>query len=286
VQSTGKPKLIIYMFKAEFRSETAADKVEDLVGEYRKTVMNARIAAAGLPATALTAIETKRENVAAPEKVAGSKLAIFLPYMIIVLCLSGAIHPAMDLTAGEKERGTMETLLASAVGRRELVIGKFLMVLTVSLISTTMALSSYLGTAMLSKDYGQELTRGHSYSMGPAGVFSILLLVLPLAILFSSLLLALSIAAKSYKEAQQQIGPLMIFAFLPAMVGMIPGIDISPQLAFVPVLNVSLVAKDIFSGVYHWPLIGLTFLAMCIYAWIALSFALSRFQNESVMFRS
>jgi len=281
----GRPKLRIHYFAAEIRSENAVDKIEDVVNAYRKDVLDARMAAAHLPAAALTPIETKRESVAAPEKVAGSKLALILPYMIILLCLTGAMHPAMDLTAGEKERGTMETLLASAVGRREIVAGKFLVVLCVSLTTTVMSMLSYLTTMFFAKDYAQDMFRGKSYSLGIDAALTILLLVLPLAIFFAATLLAMSIAAKSYKEAQQQIGSLMIFAFLPAIVGMIPGIELTPKTAVIPILNVSLVAKEIFTGNLPWPMIGMVFLATCVYAAFALNAALSRFQNESVMFR-
>src|SRR6185369_6116265 len=83
--------------------------------------------------------DVERKNVAPPEKVGGATIGGIIPYMIIILCFTGAIYPAIDLTAGEKERGTMETLLCSPVGRTEIVLGKFLMVLTASL--TTMLLS-------------------------------------------------------------------------------------------------------------------------------------------------
>jgi sodium transport system permease protein len=284
--SSGQPKVAIYFFEADIRSDSAADKLEEILRDYRKEVVEVRATSAGIPSVALRPIATERKNVAAPEKVAGSRLAIFLPYMIIVLCLSGAMHPAMDLTAGEKERGTMETLLASAAGRRELVVGKFLLVLTVSLITAVMSLTSYFGTMFFAKDYARDLTEGMSYSIHPMTVLTIFSMVLPLAIFFSATLMAMAVAAKNYKEAQQSIGSLMIFAFLPAIVGMIPGVELSPKLALVPILNVSLVAREVLTGSFPWGLIALSFAATCAFAGIALAAAVSRFQNESVLFRT
>lgn len=284
--AAGAPaQLTIHFFQGEIRSGTAVDRIEEEITAYRKEVLAQRLASASLPVSALTAIETKRENVAAPEKVAGSRLAIFLPYLIIVLCLTGAMHPAMDLTAGEKERGTMETILASPVGRRDLVIGKFLLVLTVSLVTTLMSLSSYLGTMLFAKDYLRDVTQGQSLSFGPQAFATLFFMVMPLAIFFGALLIAMAVAAKNYKEAQQSIGSLMIFAFLPAIIGMIPGIELSPKMALVPILNVSLVAKEVLTGNFPWTNIGIAFAASCFFAGVALNAAISRFQNEEVMFR-
>ena len=84
----------------------------------------------------------KQQNVAPPEKVGGATFGGFIGYMVILLCLTGGMYPAMDLTAGEKERGTMETILSSPISRFHLVMGKFLLVLTASLVTAVLSVTS------------------------------------------------------------------------------------------------------------------------------------------------
>lgn len=285
-----KPTIKLYYYMAEIRSESAADRVEELIHKYRDTVVESRLAAKGLPATILVPVKASPENVAAPEKVAGSRFGMMIPYFIIILTMMGAMHPAMDLTAGEKERGTLETILVCAVGRSELVLGKFLLVLTTSLTTTITSLVSYSGTMILAssfaKDYIQEITRGQQYSISLKAVGAIFLLALPLAVFFSGALVAVSLFAKNYKEAQSYGGYMMMGAIFPALFGMIPGIELSPMLALIPVVNVSLVAREIFTGSFPTLFYTLTFVSTCAAAAIGLYAAVSLFQREDVLFRT
>ena len=118
------------------------NELETFFRTLREQTVQDRLAARGLAATFAQPFETKRQNVAAPEKVGGNTLGGIVPYIIIILCFTGAMYPAMDLTAGEKERGTMETLLCSPIPRVDIVLGKFLMVLTSSLAAMTLSLTS------------------------------------------------------------------------------------------------------------------------------------------------
>src|SRR5258707_7679887 len=120
----------IYNYEGELKSEFATDKIEKYMKDYRDKVVNERLAAKNLPETVLKPFEVKRENVAPPEKVSGAAFGGIIGYMVILLCMTGAMYPAMDLTAGEKERGTMETILSSPITRMHLVLGKLLLVLT------------------------------------------------------------------------------------------------------------------------------------------------------------
>ena len=284
------PTVKIYYYMAHFRSEAAADRVEELIGQYHDTVVESRLAAKGLAPTILKPVEARRENVAAAEKVAGSRFGMMIPYFIIILCMMGAMHPAIDLTAGEKERGTLETILVCAVGRGELVLGKFLLVFTTSLTTALCSLASFALTMILArdlaKDYIQELTRGYQFTISFQALGALLLLALPLAVFFSGVLVAVSLFAKNYKEAQSYGGYLMLGAILPAMVGMLPGIELSPTLALIPVANVSLLAREIFTGDFPAFFYALTFVSTCVLAGIGLYAAVRQFQREEVLFRT
>ncbi len=104
--------------------------------------------------------------------------------------------------------------------------------------------------------------------------------------LFSAALLAISLFAKSFKEAQSYISPLMIVVVLPAVAAVLPGVELNTALALVPVLNTSLVCKEIVTGTYHWGYIALIFASSCVYAAAALRIAVKLFQREDVLFRT
>jgi sodium transport system permease protein len=110
-------------------------------------------------------------------------------------------------------------------------------------------------------------------------------MVVPLAVLFSAALLAISLFAKSFKEAQSYLSPLTIVVFAPAIVAILPGVELNAGLSLVPILNTSLVCKEIVSGTYHWGFIALIFASSCIYAAAALWVAILLFQREDVLFR-
>jgi len=279
------PKLKIYYQLAEVRSGAAADRLEEVISEYRKDVVAARVSASGLSETFVKPVETKQENVASEQKVSGNRLGILVPYFMIFLCLAGAIHPAIDLTAGEKERGTLETILASSVHRGELVLGKFLLVLTTALTTTAVAMMSYGFT--LSRGGGSaQITNGAKFTLSISTAASILLLILPLAVLFASSLLAIALMAKSYKEAQSYIQPLMIVVILPAVVAMLPGVELNYALAMIPIINISLVMRELLTGNFPLNYLAVTFASTAALAAIALHTAYDMFQREEVLFRS
>ncbi len=290
----------IFYYEGEIRSGLGYGALNDFFRTFREKTVEGRLTERGLPADLVKPFDVKRQNVAPPEKVGGNMFGGFIPYIIIILCFTGAMYPAMDLTAGEKERGTMETLLCSPVSRVNIVAGKFLMVLTASIgtmltLLVSLAVTGLVAGAMFSGPGAQVAlqTAQAKSAMGgviptidPLGVVGVFGMVAPVAVFFSALLLALSLFAKSYKEAQSYVSPLIIVVIMPAVLGMLPGIELSAKTALVPILNLSLVCKEMLSGVWHWNYIALIFGSSCVYAAIALAFCVWMFNREDVMFRA
>jgi sodium transport system permease protein len=123
-------------------------------------------------------------------------------------------------------------------------------------------------------------------SIDPLGIVGVFAMVAPIAVLFAAVLLAVALFAKSYKEAQSYVSPLIIIVIMPAVLGMLPGIDLNARTALIPILNLSLVCKEMLSGEWNWPFIALIFGSSCVYAAIALGFAVRMFNREDVMFRA
>ena len=279
----------IYYYEGELKSSFGANHLQKAVEEYRDSVVKDRLAAKDLPASVLTPFQIKQENVAPPEKVSGANIGGFIGYAVILLCLTGAMYPAIDLTAGEKERGTIETVLSSPISRFDLVFGKFLLVFSASLVSAILSVTS-MGTsfAILGHSHLMQSSGGQSLNLnlGLLSVVAVFFMALPLAVLFSALLMTISLFAKTYKEAQSYLTPLTFLVVIPAVASVMPGVELTPKLALIPVLNTSLVCKEIITGTYHWNSILLIFFSTCVYAAAALFLAVKMFQREDVLFRS
>jgi len=290
----GDPQTVmIYHYEGEMKSGMGAGEVEKYFRTLREKTVESRLAEKGLKPDVIKPFTVKRQNVAPPEKVGGNFVGGLIPYFIIILCFTGAMYPAIDLTAGEKERGTMETLLCSPVNRVNIVLGKFLMVMTASVATIAFTLLSTATTILVGgpllmsgKMPSGGAASGPMPSIDPAGIIGVFAMVAPVAILFAAVLLTISLFAKSYKEAQSYVSPLIIVVLMPAMIGMMPGIELSAKTALVPILNLSLACKEMLSGVWHWHYLALIFGSTALYGAIAVALCVRMFNREDVIFRA
>lgn len=291
--ASGEAKTIkIYFYQGEIKSSFGAEHVEKFFNDYRDSVVSSRLTSRNLPAAIVKPFEVKQENVAPPEKVSGAALGGLLGYMVILLSMTGAIYPAIDLTAGEKERGTMETILSSPLSRVDLVLGKFFLILSASLSTALLSIFSMGTSFSLARRFAFSAgsQRGEAAALllklGPKAVASVFLMALPLAVLFAAVLMTIALFAKTYKEAQSYLTPMTFIVVIPAVASLLPGVELTPKLALVPILNTSLVCKEIMTGTYHWNSMALIFASSCVYAAAAMFLAVKMFQRESVLFRS
>ncbi|MGB9511580.1 MAG: ABC transporter permease [Candidatus Acidiferrum sp.] len=282
--------LLIDNYEGDLKSSIATDDIQKSLEKYRDRIVHDNLAARNIPDSALKPFEIKENNVAPPEKVGGAAFGGVIAYMVILLCLTGSLYPAMDLTAGEKERGTMETILSSPIARVDLVFGKFFLVLTAGLVTSALSVTSMgVSFAVLEHLHAFDQAGADAAQLqihiGLTTVLSIFIMVLPVAVLFAAGLMTVSLFAKSYKEAQSYVTPMMFVVIIPAVAAMLP-IDLTAKLALVPILNASLLCKELVTGTYHWNFIGIIFFSTCVYAGLALFLAVKMFQREDVLFRS
>ncbi len=253
---------------------------------WEDALLERRFEQLGIPRSAVHALETRMHNLASAQERLGRTIGGFLPYLFIIFSFVGAMYPAIDLGAGEKERGTLETLLTAPVGRLEILLGKFGVVVLSSMVSAVVSiLGLYVGfrrSADLPPEFEQLVLR----ILGPATILRVLSLLLPLSVFFAGLLLSVSITARSFKEAQSMISPLNIAVIVPAAIGLTPGIELTPLTALVPVLNVSLATREIVAGTAGTLELALVYASLGALAVGALWGSALWFRRESIIFRS
>jgi len=283
VDGERKTVIRIYTYDGEPKSMLTAQQLEEFFQHRREEVVRRRLLEHNLPQTLVTPFDVQRTNVASPKQVSGVIAGMILPYLMVVMCLVGAIYPAVDLTAGEKERGTLETLLSSPVARTQLVLGKVLVVLTASLATIVLSFSANgLALVFVNSSKMAKLPM----TLDPLALAGVCVVMIPLAVFLSSMAVAVGLFARSAKEANTYLQPMLLLAIIPAIVAALPGVDFKYPLAFIPVLNMSLLCKELLAGTWHWDHLLVVFGSMTLYAALAVAAAVALFKRESVLFRT
>jgi ABC-2 type transport system permease protein/sodium transport system permease protein len=215
------------------------------------------------------------------EERGGLRLAVFVPLVLILMTMTGAVYPAIDLTAGERERGTLEVLIASPVPRVSLLFGKYVAVTAVAVLTALVNLGS-MSVSLLASGLAEKV-------FGPAGVRVVTLLeifglVLLFAAFFSAVLLVVTSFARSFKEAQAYLIPLMVVSLVPGIVGLLPGLSLLGPLAVVPLLNIVLLARDLLGGHADPVSAAVVVIVTAAYAVLALWLAAQVFGAEGVLY--
>lgn len=275
--------VLIYYDGAKEKSRLALSRLRDAVERYRTGLLRRRLSRAGVDTALLEPFGLRSENTAPPSRMGGMVLGILLPILLIVTMMMGAMYPAMDLTAGEKERNTMETILAAPVDKRELFLGKFLTVTAIALITGALNLISIMMTFSAGLVQLGAATGRMEFSLSPASLALIFLSLLPLALFISAVLITVSLFARSFKDAQNLVTPVYLLLFLPTQIALMPGIQLNRLLALVPVANVTLLFKDVLLNEHSWGMILLVFITNSALAFLAVTFSSRLFGSEEVL---
>ena len=220
----GTGELELYAKLSNLKAQTGAyAKVQATVEAYNKTLTIERLRSLGLSASALTPITVNPVDASPPQEQKSGQLGFLIPMLMLQFILSGAMATALDATAGEKERGTLESLLVSPVRRSEVVAGKLLSTTLTALVTATFSLIGFLlaglASSVLMKGMDRELTQamGGQLTLTGGSFLAMIGIVLSVALLISAILITLSIYARSYKEAQTYVTPLSLLIVLPAV---------------------------------------------------------------------
>lgn len=269
----------------DMTSGAASGRVSATLNAIGQQLLVRRLSANNLPADFATPFRITTRPIEKGGSAATGMLAMFLPYMLTISAIGGAIYASFDQVAGEKERGTLETLLVSPASRRDIVFGKFSAVVMVCLISSFLSIVG-LVISFSTRSKALEWLAKDGLKVSPGAIGVTLLVMIPIAVLFAGLLLGVSTFARNQKEAQTYITPVMLLVMMPALASMFIGTDVPLKIAFVPVLNASIIIKQALSGNYNTAFIALAFLASVVYAAIALTMATRLFQKESILIKA
>jgi len=274
-------------------SSIAVSRIRVAATVFNNQLMSSRFLEKEIDQNILSGVNITAEDVATEKEQGGFGLGFLLPLFIIMWSVVGGQYTAVDVSAGEKERKTLESLLLTPVRRSEVVFGKFLAVSTAALVSVIVALGSmYIAIIAFGPGiFGQASgtaggTSEFIFSIEPMALLILFAVSILLVLMFSAMQLSIAIFAKSYKEAQSYIGPTYLVVILPTViVNTLP--NFKPALWFfaLPVVNAILLFKEVLIGEYDMAHITVTVITLVIYAFLAILVAIKIYQREGVLFK-
>lgn len=284
VNDTADPIVLKFKFQPEnARGEFAARRLKDALQRVAEHRLQAQLQALNVDPRIVEPIVITDELLT----TSGSILGLILPLVLVLMTITGAIYPAIDLTAGERERGTLESLMACPVPVIDLIVGKFLVVTTISIAGAALNLASVTATVYFG-GFEQALeTQSASNGGGfPIHVFPVILLCLiPFAVFMSAVMIAVCSCARTFKEAQNYVTPLIIAVVVAGGIAALPGAKLAGVIVVTPVANMVLLTRELLSGVTIAPAtFAWVLLSTSLYAATAVAIAAQVFGRESVVF--
>lgn len=265
--------LQLYFDSSRPASAMARRRLETALQGASVAAVRQRLETARLPPSLAQPVKVAAHDVKAP----GAMLAWALPYMLLSMLVLAGFYPALDVTAGEKERGTLQTLLCAPVTPLEVVAGKYGAVLAFTL-GGTLANLAAMGLTFLMLGGAEGGVKMDPGAM--AGAFAALV---PLAMLVAALLVAVGVMARSFKEGQNLLMPVLLAVLMAAMASQLPGIQLTPALAMVPVLNVALLLRELLTATVSASVFGLVLVSSAAWSVAGILFAARVFESEQVL---
>ena len=260
----------------------ALNKFEEILLDVKKEITYERFDEKNIPSDIITPISINTKNIASVKKITGNLLGNIIPFLLITFIMSGAMQIAVDITAGEKDRKTIQTLLISPAMRSDIIISKLLVVITVSLFCGFMNLLSMYITVCFMKNSKQIL---NGMNIDIQSILLGILVAIPLIIFLSSILTAIGVASKNQVEAGLYTMPLFFLDFLPLIaLSSVEIANISNSNFFIPVYNTALAIKLILISSFTWQHILITVFSNLLYSAFFIFLCIKLFSNEDVIF--
>ena len=283
----GKLQYDVYYISSVTNSNYAMNIVMDVFDEYQDELTKSKIEEAGLDVhEILEPVLYENNDTASREQSLGSIMGSILPFMLVISLLMGTMYPAIDTTAGERERGTLETILTLPVTNRQLIVSKFLTVAVIGMISALLNIISMGGIAVYMYKIFDMQTDAADIDMArfyPAILVGILA-ILAFSLFISAVTMCVTSFARSYKEANNYITPLMLVVLFTGYIGFIPNIELTRTMAMVPVANICLLIKNILVFKIDYMIIAVVLISNIAYAVFAILFLGKIYDSEAILF--
>ncbi|HUE16362.1 MAG TPA: ABC transporter permease subunit/CPBP intramembrane protease [Planctomycetaceae bacterium] len=278
---------------ADEKSTFAYQRVKQVLAAWEQRILQERLSQANLPPTLATPVNPVVIDVAAIKQLSASIWSKMFPTLLIIMAVTGAFYPAVDVAAGEKERGTMETLLICPAQRSEIVVGKFFTVLLFSVANVLLNLASmgFTGKYVIAASRTEAMSKMGAGTLsfpGPWEMMWLAILLVPLAAFYSAISLALATFARSTREGQYYLTPLLFVTLGLTLFCLSPAVEIEPLYSILPVVGPALLLKEVLADpnsraplIYGLPVL----LSSVAYSLAGLWWAIVMFNREDVLFR-
>ncbi len=289
--SNNSAQLTIYSKDIDTFSQ-AKSIVSNIVDDYEESIRNNRLQLLNLDENYVNPITINEENLTTEEESAGSIFGALLALFFVMYVISGSMYPAIDLGAGEKERGTMETLISTNISSVDIIIGKMLSVTSSAILTATFSMLGFaipiLVIFLFYADSVNEYLFGLlSAIVNPVALIGVFVLIIPLSVFMGAFLLAISVYAKTPKEAGLLLGNVLIVFIIPCYVPLInPGLELDFVGALIPCYNLALITNNLIAGTVDWFLYSVALLSTIVYCIVAIYITYIMFDDENVIFRS
>ena len=291
LSSNNSAELTIYSKGIDTFSQ-AQSIVLNIVDDYEDTVRNKRLEALNINENYVNPITINEEDLTTEEESAGSIFGALLAFFFVMYVISGAMYPAIDLGAGEKERGTMETLISTNISSVDIIIGKMLSVTSSAILTATFSMLGFaIPLIVIFLFYADSINEYFfallSAIVNPVALLGVFVLIIPLSVFVGAFLLAISVYAKTAKEAGLLLGNVLIVFLVPCYIPLInPGLELDFVGALIPCYNLALITNNLIAGTVDWFLYSIALISTIVYCCIAIYITYIMFDDENVIFRS
>lgn len=291
LESDSSAKITIYSKNIDTFSQ-AKSLVTNIIDDFEEAERNERLVALNLTNEYVNPIVIEEEDLTTEQESAGSIFGAILALFFVMYVMSGSTYPAVDLGAGEKERGTMETLISTNISSVDIIIGKMLSVTTSAVLTATFSMLGFAIPMVVIFLFYADSVNEYLFSLlsallNPVAFLGVFILIIPLSVFMGAFLLAISVYAKTPKEAGLLLGNVLIIFIVPCYIPLInPGLELDFVGALIPCYNLALITNNLIAGTVDWFLYGVALVSTIVYCCIAIYVTYIMFDDENVIFRS
>jgi sodium transport system permease protein len=260
-------------------------RISEKIDAVKSQILNERVKQLNISSEAFTPIIISKIDIVSPKEQIGKMIGGSLPYIFIIFCFLGCMYPAIDLITGEKEKGTIETLLTVPASRFKILIGKMI---TISLVGLSAALMTILGMVVCLNflpDIPPDFLTSITDILSIKFIIMLFAMLLPLSVFFAGMLSAIVIRTKSFKEAQSLVTPMAFVVMIPAVIALMPGVELNWKTVWIPILNIALATKEIITGTIIIEQYVTIVLSLTVLALVAAYISYKQFSKEGMVLK-